>query len=388
MRRTQSAGAGDASSTEFIRNNTHGAGDGGGDGGGDEVNAPTHNAHGDGDGDAGAANNLNATRNTHAGNNSHATRDAHAGNNSHATRNTHADGGDNKLDAELDARILKCALRLQHAASVVALTGAGLSVESGIPPFRGPGGLWTRYGEPPLDGYQRFLRDPAAAWRERLHPSAGWARGLAETLARAAPNAGHFALAALEAAGCCDALITQNIDDLHRQAGTRTLHEIHGNHFWLRCIECHRRFDPARLPVDEAALPPHCPHCDGLVKADTVSFGEPIPPHVLRACTRAVARCDVMLVVGTSATVFPAAEFPHEVLHRGGAVIEINPHASEFTPRATCSLRGPATTILTRLLHHIRTNASDGDASRTNTNTRAGDATHTNTNAARAEGVR
>jgi NAD-dependent deacetylase len=261
------------------------------------------------------------------------------------------------LTPELDAEIARAAALLRDARSVVALTGAGLSVESGIPPFRGPGGLWTKYGEPPLDGFQRFLRDPAQAWRERLHPKEPWAVGLADTLAAAKPNAGHRALASLEEHGLLDALITQNVDDLHRQAGQRNLLEIHGNHHWLRCMDCHARFDPRSFAIDETNLPPRCPECGGIVKGDTVSFGEPIPPRVLRACYAAVGRCDTMLVVGTSATVYPAAEFPLEVLRGGGRVIEVNPYESELTPLATLSLQGPGGVVLTRLLQHARGNA-------------------------------
>ena len=106
-----------------------------------------------------------------------------------------------QLDAELDSRIAQAAGTLAAASHVVALTGAGLSVESGIPPFRGPGGLWTRYGEPPMDGYQRFLRDPKQSWQDRLSPKQPWARALGETLAAAKPNAGHRALAELERRG-------------------------------------------------------------------------------------------------------------------------------------------------------------------------------------------
>ena len=259
-----------------------------------------------------------------------------------------------ELTPALDVEIERAAALLRGARSVVALTGAGLSVESGIPPFRGPGGLWTKYGEPPLDGYQRFLRDPARAWRERLHPSEGWARGLAETLGRAKPNPGHLALAALEQLGVLGALITQNVDDLHRQAGSKALLEIHGNHALLRCLECHTRYEPAAIPVDEANLPPRCPGCGGVIKGDTVHFGEPIPPDVLRGCYAAVERCDCMLVVGTTATVYPAAEFPFDVLRRGGHVIEVNPYESELTSAATLSLAGPGGTVLPRLVHHVK----------------------------------
>ena len=205
------------------------------------------------------------------------------------------------LTDALDAAIAASARTVAGARHVVALTGAGLSVESGIPPFRGPGGLWTKYGEPPMDGYQRFLRDPAGAWRERLNPTAPWMKALAETLAAAKPNAGHRALAELERLGSCAALITQNVDGLHGRAGSEVLLEIHGNHDLLRCTDCMTRFEPSRIAVDPENLPPRCPECGGVVKGDTVHFGEPIPPDVLRRCYEEVSRCDCMLVVGTSA---------------------------------------------------------------------------------------
>ncbi len=257
------------------------------------------------------------------------------------------------VDAALDSAIEEAAERIASARHVVALTGAGLSVESGIPPFRGPGGLWEKYGEPPLDGYQRFLRDPAEAWRERLEPTEPWARGLKQTLERAKPNAGHEALAALEQAGHVAAVITQNIDDLHRQAGSRRLLEIHGNAKLLRCVDCTGRFAPESVAIDPDSLPPHCPQCGGLVKGDTVQFGEPIPEDVLAGCTEQAARADCMLVVGTSATVYPAAAFPLEVAARGGDLIEVNPFESDLTPVATLSLRGPAGAVASRLRERI-----------------------------------
>jgi NAD-dependent protein deacetylase/lipoamidase len=262
----------------------------------------------------------------------------------------------------LDSEIARAAALLRGTRSSVALTGAGLSVESGIPPFRGPGGLWTKYGEPPMDGYQRFLRDPARAWQERLNPTEHWARGLRETLDAARPNAGHLALAELERRGLLDCVITQNIDDLHRQAGSRALLEIHGNHRWLRCIECQRRFDPAELPIDPEHLPPLCPACGGWVKGDTVQFGEPIPPDVLRRCYAAVESADCMLLVGTSGTVYPAADFPLEVLRRGGVLIEVNPHSSDLSDLATLSLRGPAGAVLGCLRQHAGATSEPGRA--------------------------
>jgi len=270
---------------------------------------------------------------------------------------------DFELTPTLDAEIARAAARLRRARSAVALTGAGLSVESGIPPFRGPGGLWTKYGEPPMDGYQRFLRDPRAAWEERLDPEPEpWLRGLHETLAGAKPNDGHRALAGLEETGHLACLVTQNIDDLHTQAGSRAVLEIHGNYRLLRCVECVTRFREGEVAVDPARLPPRCPRCGGLVKGDTVQFGEPIPPDVLRRCYEAVAACDLMIVAGTSATVFPAADFPLEVLRQGGAVIEVNPLPSDLTPLATITLEGPGGVVLPRLLHHVRHGTADGSA--------------------------
>ena len=242
---------------------------------------------------------------------------------------------------------------LRRARHVVALTGAGLSVESGIPPFRGPGGLWTKYGEPPLDGYQRFLRDPKRAWQDRLSPREPWAQALTATLGRAKPNAGHIALAELEALGACDAVITQNIDDLHRQAGARELIELHGNYKLVRCLGCVARFSQSEIEIDLELLPPRCPRCGGVVKGDTVQFGEPIPADVLRRCHQVVERADCMLVVGTSATVYPAAAFPQYAIRRGHPVIEVNLYPSELTQMCRLSLTGPSGEVLPALLEAL-----------------------------------
>jgi NAD-dependent deacetylase len=254
------------------------------------------------------------------------------------------------LSDSLSTDIQRAAALVRRARYAVALTGAGMSVESGIPPFRGPGGLWTKYGEPPMNGYQLFLADPAAAWRERLSPS-GPMRELWETLQAAQPNPGHHALTQLEANGVLRCLITQNIDNLHRLAGTQHIAEIHGNYILIRCIECTTRFGWDEISLD--VLPPRCPGCDGILKSDVVSFGEPIPADVLACCFEETEKCDCMLVAGTSATVYPAAQFPVDVRHRGGTLIEINPYETELTPFTTLSLRGPSASVLPELVAQI-----------------------------------
>ena len=240
---------------------------------------------------------------------------------------------------------------LSRARYVVALTGAGLSVESGIPPFRGPGGLWTKHGEPPMNGFERFLANPRKAWEDRLNPS-GPMRELWDALAAAQPNPAHGALVELEDAGVLRALITQNVDNLHRLAGSRRLLEIHGNATLIRCLGCVTRF--ARDTIDFSVLPPRCPHCGGLLKSDTVSFGEPIPPDVLEGCFEETARADCMIVAGTSATVFPAAQFPMDIWQRGGDLIEVNPYPSELTAMSRYTLQGPAGEVLPRLAELVR----------------------------------
>jgi NAD-dependent deacetylase len=233
---------------------------------------------------------------------------------------------------------------------VIAMTGAGVSVESGVPPFRGPGGLWTKHGEPPMDAYQRFLADPKGYWEERLKAPSE----IVLALARAQPNAGHAALVELERIGLLRHLITQNIDNLHRAAGHQRISEIHGNAQLLRCISCGQRFPKEAVAVTLEHLPPCCPACRGIVKADTVHFGEPIPADVLDMCVREARQADCILVAGTSALVYPAASLPQMVKQRGGVLIEVNLDDTPLTPLADCSLRGPFGELLPTLVEQVR----------------------------------
>jgi NAD-dependent deacetylase len=200
-----------------------------------------------------------------------------------------------------DEEIREAAETILAARYAIALTGAGMSVESGIPPFRGPGGLWTKYGEPPMNGFQRFMADPKKAWEERLSNR---------------NDELYKPLAELERLEVLRFVITQNVDDLHRQAGQKALAEIHGNWTLIRCLDCRTRFHSDAISLEK--LPPSCPRCEGLLKSDTVSFGEPIPTDVLNMCAEHSAKSDLVIVAGTSATVYPAAGFALEVKQRGG----------------------------------------------------------------------
>jgi NAD-dependent deacetylase len=152
-----------------------------------------------------------------------------------------------EFSEELRWNIEHAAELMLGAKHLVALTGAGVSVESGIRPFRGPGGLWTEHGEPPMDGYQRFLADPKREW-ERMLKREGYLRGMYEAFETAKPNPGHYALADLERIGVLKYLITQNVDNFHRASGNKNVAEIHGNFLLLRCIDCGSRYNREEIP--------------------------------------------------------------------------------------------------------------------------------------------
>ena len=251
-----------------------------------------------------------------------------------------------------DTAIAAAAELISASEYVVALVGAGLSAESGIPTFRGAGGLWTRVGEPSMNGYQQFLRDPARWWEHQLNPEADPARTeFREAIDRAEPNDGHYALVSMERLGALKTTITQNVDNLHIRAGATRLVEIHGNRTKVRCIGCELRWP--REAFDYENLPPLCPECGGLVKGDTVMFGEPIPPSVIDACFRETAMCDCIIVCGTSATVFPAASFPRMVKENEGTLIEANPNPTPLSDMADVVLRGPTGELLPEVVKRL-----------------------------------
>ena len=252
-----------------------------------------------------------------------------------------------EINPETQALLVTAAQMIGSANHLVAMVGAGLSVESGIPPYRGPGGLWTKTGGPPLLSYREFVEDPKLWWERRLRGETEPGNPIQEmkTAAdRSAPNPGHYALVELETSRFLKSTITQNVDNLHGQAGSRAVLEIHGNRTKLRCTGCVTRWN--REDFSLAGLPPTCPECGGIVKMDTVMFGEPIPADVLQECREQTARCDCMLLIGTSGTVKPAAQLPLIAKERGAMLIEINPEETELTSTCDLVLRGPSGELL------------------------------------------
>jgi len=215
--------------------------------------------------------------------------------------------------------IEKVAVDLLNSKYAIALTGAGISTESGIPDFRGPDGIWTKDPEAERRSYEiydLFLESPKQYWLDRLNPESFISQRIFSVfgeIEKALPNPGHYALAELEKIGILKCIITQNIDGLHQKAGSRNVIEYHGGLDKFRCIECNKRFKKDEFDFlslkTEDKLPPRC-ECGGIIKDDGVFFGEPIPSDVSRKSIEETWKCDLMLICGTSAFVYPFAELP------------------------------------------------------------------------------
>lgn len=237
-----------------------------------------------------------------------------------------------------------CAEMIANARHVVSLTGAGISVDSGIPPFRGPGSLWEKFDPMEFAHIRSFLRDPERVWKVFLS-------GMKDMLDTARPNDAHHGLVALERLGRMSTIITQNIDGLHQMAGSSDVIEFHGNFAWQRCLDCDSRI--SSRDIDLSHMPPRC-SCGGIYRPDCVFFGEMIPTESLTRSQELAAACDVMLVVGTSAVVQPAAMIPVLAKEQGAVIIEINPEATPLTMHTTSHLlKGQAGQILNRLVEAV-----------------------------------
>ncbi|MGH2926898.1 MAG: SIR2 family NAD-dependent protein deacylase [Solirubrobacteraceae bacterium] len=233
---------------------------------------------------------------------------------------------------------------LRRSSRGVVFTGAGVSAESGIPTYRGVGGLWRRYDPYKVASFERFRADPTLYWRVALD------RGRENR--QAEPNPAHRAIAALERSGHVTAVVTQNTDSLHQRAGSEDVLELHGNARWVRCLDCgavEQRWQvQARLPRE---LPPRCLLCRrDRMKPTVVLFGEPLPQDVLRRSFELAEDCDAMLCVGSSLVVHPAADIPWRALRGGAPVIVCNDEPTPLDERAAVTLRGRAGELLPQLV--------------------------------------
>ena len=238
--------------------------------------------------------------------------------------------------ADLPAGLVEA---LRDARRVVALTGSGISAESGVPTFRdAQTGLWASYDPQELATPEAFARDPELVWKWYA-----WRRGLVEG---ARPNAGHMALADLEHRAPVFSLVTQNVDGLHQEAGSSNVVELHGN---IRRSRCSAENVPVE-PDETDHVPPLCPNCGSPLRPDVVLFGEALPAEALGAASEAARSCDVFLSVGTSGLVYPAASLPYEALDGGAAVIEVNPDPTPLSAHADLAVRGRAGEVLPDLV--------------------------------------
>lgn len=259
------------------------------------------------------------------------------------------------MDQRAEELLTRGARFLLSSRYALALTGAGMSTESGIPDFRGPSGIWTRHPEEEARAYllyPKFLSDPKGYWEEVLsRPSP------LGDLRAFSPNPGHLALAELERMGILKGVITQNIDDLHRRAGSVKLLEYHGNAFKLRCLRCGARYPREGFDLEgmrrRGELPPRC-RCGSPLKSDVVYFGEPIPEDVMRESLEEVGKCDLVLVCGTSAVVYPFAHLPRLAKEKGALLAEVNLEPTPLTDFSDLSLFGRVGEILPALLERVK----------------------------------
>jgi NAD-dependent deacetylase len=247
---------------------------------------------------------------------------------------------------ELD--IERAAELIRRAHSGVALTGAGISTPSGIPDFRSAGsGLWERFD--PMDVAS------LSAFRYRPERFFEWVKPLAEKILLAEPNPAHTALAEMERAGLITAVVTQNIDDLHRKAGSKRVLEIHGHLRESTCIECFRRYPSGRMlrRFTESGEIPRCPACGGVLKPDAVLYGEQLPFQIVQEAKRLITESDLILIVGSSLEVTPAAVFPVQALNAGGRLVIVNQEPTYLDPRADVIFRQDAAVVMPKLLEEV-----------------------------------
>ncbi len=235
---------------------------------------------------------------------------------------------------------------IRQSRRAVALTGAGISVESGIPDFRSKGGLWERFNPREYATIHAFEKNPAKVWV--------MLKEMDNLLRNAKPNPAHYALAELEARGYLMGVITQNVDNLHQAAGSRNVIEYHGNAHRFVCRSCRGQWPREALDFD--ASPLYC-YCGGLIKPDVVFFGEPIPEEAMDKANEWAASCDLMLIIGTSGEVAPANFLPEVAKNNGAVIVENNLHHTRLSLYLSdYFLRGPAGQVWPKVLEHLQKN--------------------------------
>lgn len=239
-----------------------------------------------------------------------------------------------------DINLKKAAQILKSAKHVTAFTGAGISVESGIPSYRGQGGIWLKYN-PRILELNYFFNNPEDSWSHIRTV-------FYDYFADAQPNTAHHILAKWEETGVIKSVITQNIDNLHQKAGSKNVIEFHGNSQILSCTKCPEKYKSEEIGLD--TIPPVCPRCGGLLKPDFIFFGENIPAEAFAKSNKESETADVFIVIGTTGEVYPAAAIPHAASQKGAAIIEINPENSAFSNSVTdVHIKGKAGTVLSEL---------------------------------------
>lgn len=227
---------------------------------------------------------------------------------------------------------------LRKSVNICALTGAGVSAESGVPTFRGKEGLWSKFKPEELANFQAFSQNPELVWE--------WYQYRRNIVSHVEPNPGHFALAEWEKQHDNFTMITQNVDGLHQRAGSRRVIELHGNILRNRCLKCGNVSDSAEVNFKDKV--PLCP-CGGMLRPDVVWFGEMLPPQVLTEGFAAAEAADLFLSLGTSAVVYPAASLPEIARAKGAFLIEVNIEPTALTAIADLFLEGPSGQVLPEL---------------------------------------
>ena len=234
--------------------------------------------------------------------------------------------------------------RLTNATSIAVLTGAGISAESGVPTFRGADGLWKKFRPEELANFDAFMRNPDLVWE--------WYSYRRILIDEVQPNAGHYALVEIEALFDDFTLVTQNVDNLHRRAGSVNVHELHGNILRNFCVGCKKHYDDIAPTVEKKA--PRCVDCGALIRPDVVWFGEMLPVDEIRIAERAAMRAHVFFTIGTSGEVYPAAQLPLTAKTHGAYVVEINPEETMLTRSVDESIFGNAGSVLPSLLSELK----------------------------------